>query len=126
MRCNACHWITGHAFDCPAHIEDVLAENASLRTRLAQVEAERDAALREADRWRHGATVEGDFVCPNQLQLDAALARVREVEAELAAAECNIADFVEARLDWDRSSDAALYAIPADIRARAYRTEGSK
>jgi len=24
---------------------------------------------RELDRWRHGATIEGDFVCPNELEL---------------------------------------------------------
>ena len=27
---------------------------------------ERDEARREADRFRHGCTVEGDFVCPNE------------------------------------------------------------
>lgn len=37
-----------------------------------------DAALREADRLRHGTTIEGDFVCPNEL--DAAnLRRVHDV-----------------------------------------------
>lgn len=28
-----------------------------------------EAMQRELDRWRHGATVEGDFVCPNELEL---------------------------------------------------------
>lgn len=51
------------------------------------VEAERDAALekgtaltRELERWRHGNTIEGDFVCPNALERDTALARVAELE----------------------------------------------
>ena len=33
--------------------------------------AERDAAIREADRLRHGVPVEGDFVCPTELERDA-------------------------------------------------------
>lgn len=40
--------------------------------RLAKAEAERDEARREADRLRHGNTVEGDFVCPNELAAKAA------------------------------------------------------
>jgi len=27
-----------------------------------------DAAERELERWRHGVTIEGDFVCPNDLR----------------------------------------------------------
>lgn len=33
---------------------------------VQRAERERDEARREADRFRHGCTVEGDFVCPNE------------------------------------------------------------
>lgn len=33
---------------------------------MQRAERERDEARREADRFRHGCTVEGDFVCPNE------------------------------------------------------------
>lgn len=36
-----------------------------------------DAAEREADRWRHGVPVEGDYVCPTSLALDQARADLR-------------------------------------------------
>ena len=34
------------------------------------------AAERECDRWRHGQPIEGDYVCPNELKLKAAMAFV--------------------------------------------------
>lgn len=48
----------------------------SIAEQLEACMAERDEALRESDRWRHGNTIEGDFVCPNDLvvaQLKSAL-----------------------------------------------------
>ena len=39
---------------------------------VRQLMADRDAAIREADRLRHGVPVEGDFVCPDALLLDEA------------------------------------------------------
>ena len=41
-------------------------ENTDLRDEIDKVLRERDEARREADRFRHGCTVEGDFVCPNE------------------------------------------------------------
>lgn len=36
---------------------------------VAKAEGERDAALRELERWRHGQQIEGDYVCPDSLRL---------------------------------------------------------
>ncbi len=48
--------------------------------------AERDAALRELERWRHGVTIEGDFVCPDSLALTEALSRSQSDAAIVEAA----------------------------------------
>lgn len=50
--------------DCRAHAKDWRSEALRLRTSLA-------AAERELDRWRHGQPVEGDYVCPEALTVDA-------------------------------------------------------
>lgn len=39
---------------------------------IARLTRERDAALRELERWRHGEQVEGDYVCPDSLRADQA------------------------------------------------------
>ena len=36
-------------------------------------------ANRELERWRHGVTIEGDFVCPDSLALSEARAELRAV-----------------------------------------------
>lgn len=51
--------------------------------------------------------------------LDAALDDLRRRDEQISE---RIASFVEDRLDWDRSSDAALYAIVSAIRDGAWRT----
>lgn len=43
---------------------------------------ERDAALREADRLRHGEPIEGDFVCPHELAADALRAELDATKRE--------------------------------------------
>lgn len=45
---------------------------------LLEANERAETAERELERWRHGATIEGDFVCPNEL---------RAVNAEAALAE---------------------------------------
>ena len=50
--------------------------------RVIELEAERDAALREADRLRHGVAVEGDHVCPAELERDSARAEVERLTKE--------------------------------------------
>lgn len=39
---------------------------------------ERDAMARELERWRHGVTVEGDFVCPHQMEAE----RLRDLRCD--------------------------------------------
>ena len=76
------------------------AELTQLRAALARAESERDglrvrveeaqrvaaAAVREADRWRHGVPIEGDYVCPDSLALEAARAESATLRRDLAAA----------------------------------------
>jgi hypothetical protein len=45
------------------------------------LQAERDALRRELERWRHGRTIEGDYVCPTELERDALRAKLAEAEA---------------------------------------------
>lgn len=61
--------------------------------RWGQLIEERDAALRELERWRHGVTIEGDFVCPHEVEREAAerAAFVRGAEAMRRAAVRNVA-----------------------------------
>jgi hypothetical protein len=78
---------------CNSHFHDELCPVTNpqqawrdLRAKLAQAEADRDAAVRELERWRHGVTIEGDFVCPDSLRADALQARVGKLEAVADAA----------------------------------------
>ena len=52
----------------------------------ATLRTERDAAIREADRLRHGMCVEGDFVCPRALECDDLRAENSRLMALLGAA----------------------------------------
>lgn len=68
------------------HVET--SRHQETKARLSAVAAARGAAEREADRWRHGKTIEGDYVCPRGLECDAAiaaLARVTAARDELAS-----------------------------------------
>lgn len=48
--------------------------------RAERAEANSKAAEREADRWRHGVPVEGDYVCPRSLEADELRAQVEKAE----------------------------------------------
>lgn len=62
----------------------LLAERDAALARAEQAERERDAAEREAERWRHGVPVEGDYVCPNDLRAYHAEHALRRAEARAA------------------------------------------
>jgi flagellar biosynthesis GTPase FlhF len=55
------------------------AANETIVAVRGRAEAERDEARRELERHRHGNTIEGDDVCPNEL-------RVRELEEAIRQA----------------------------------------
>jgi hypothetical protein len=86
---------------------------------MSAIDFDRDELDRRSRDWsasaRHTAVALFD-------ELATLRARLAEVEKERDAEIDRIADFVEEKLDWDRSTDAALYAIPEAIRARAYRS----
>src|SRR5690606_13059004 len=42
---------------------------------------ERDEAVREAHRWRHGTPIEGDYLCPDTLAMVEARAEVERMRA---------------------------------------------
>ena len=54
---------------------------------LASTRAELEAAARELERWRHGAPIEGDYVCPNALRADNAEAESEAMRGVVEAAE---------------------------------------
>jgi hypothetical protein len=56
-----------------------------LKAAAEAVTRQLESALRELERWRHGNTIEGDFVCPNELALVEARAAYLK-ESELASA----------------------------------------
>jgi hypothetical protein len=78
-------------------IPELRAEVERLRRAVCQWEAnhdqrkaERDAALRELERWRHNLTIEGDSVCPDSLAMTEALAEAERLRALVAKA-CGLA-----------------------------------
>ena len=58
-----------------------------------------DAANRELERWRHGATVEGDFVCPDSLALTAANAEIERLQTMHAARDAATKGWAEAQAE---------------------------
>ena len=51
-----------------AAITEAIADIDSLRSQLAAAKEESASLQRELERWRHGATIEGDFVCPHEAE----------------------------------------------------------
>lgn len=62
-----------------------LRNQLGLERELTAARADLAAAEREADRWRHGLPVEGDYVCPTAQERDAAIARAEAAERQCAA-----------------------------------------
>lgn len=96
-----------------AHIEahpDFKAKVAAME-RAFKAEHERDAALRELDRWRHGNTIEGDFVCPNELEVARLKSTIEDwqiIETERDAYRSALADLVAATRD-NADTQSATY-----------------
>lgn len=92
---------------------------------LAKVTSERDAAVRGADRLRHGVAIEGDFVCPTELQLaadfDQASHQVSVETAEQIAAWLDGYD--SPSFDYSDCLTKLQQEIAYRIRANAWRTK---
>jgi hypothetical protein len=81
------------SFTSSMPLADVLQMRLDMSADMDSIAGERDAAIRELERWRHGVTIEGDFVCPNELaatNLEAEVARLtRERERDEARAQAD-------------------------------------
>lgn len=99
-----------------------LRNQLGLERELTAARADLAAAEREADRWRHGLPVEGDYVCPTAQERDAAIARAERAERER--------DDLRARLlseaDASRASIASLGGLVESSAARAEKAEGER
>lgn len=112
--------------------EDGAAELTRLRSQLAAAESraaeavERlNAAERELERWRHGVTVEGDFVCPDSLRLSEAVEVLRRQEwlalgcGVARCPECGaVSDLENGQWQGDHHDDCALAACLRGDRAQ--------
>lgn len=79
------------------------AENERLLRRI-------ETQSREIERWRHGAPIEGDFVCPHELELTAAKSTLESCNRARKAAEAeNLA--IAAREREECAEIAKDYAI---------------
>lgn len=67
-------------------VSSLTSERSTLAARLAEVEKERDEALRETERWRHDVKIEGDFVCPSDLERDALRVELATADNVIVAA----------------------------------------
>lgn len=78
---------TTHFDDCGCAAKRHEAEIAEYRQAAIDGatywQAKIDAAVREADRLRHGVAIEGDFVCPDALEVTALRAEVARLRTAL-------------------------------------------
>lgn len=81
------------------------AQESARMYRSARDRAE--AAERELERWRHGAPVEGDYVCPHEAQL---AAQSRVVEAARAVRKTDSKWIAPGQPDYGEISNAAAMA----------------
>ena len=65
-----------------ARTADTIHERHIALTAIADLTRQLAEANRELERWRHGVTIEGDFVCPDSLALSEARAELRAVGAK--------------------------------------------
>ena len=66
-------------------------------------------ANRELERWRHGVTIEGDYVCPDSLALSEALRVNGDLTRQLAEARAEI-ERLQLALDYPLTSSTQLTA----------------
>ena len=78
---------------------------------------QRDAAVREADRWRHGVPIEGDYICTYSLDL----AETREMLAGVEAAAGRLAEAVRRHVGnvyaWARTASDAGETAEESLRS---------
>jgi hypothetical protein len=74
---------------------------------VTRLRADLAASQREADRWRHGVPIEGDYVCPDALRADAAEQRAKSLEADLESLRAELAA-ANARVDEMRERAAKV------------------
>ena len=65
-----------------ARTADTIHERHIALTAIADLTRQLAEANRELERWRHGVTIEGDFVCPDSLALSESRAELRAVGAK--------------------------------------------
>jgi hypothetical protein len=95
---------------------------ATLQEQLAAMTAARNEACRESDRLRHGNTIEGDFVCPNELALTNARAereRMRLLAIEVADHHLDYCDCAHVRPCEDRIGEIRDAAIDAATKEQS-------
>lgn len=68
-----------------ARLDAALYESSQHAGVAQALERRLAAAERELERWRHGVTIEGDFVCPDSLALNTARTALGEIAARRGA-----------------------------------------
>lgn len=77
----------GIAYELLDALEVSKRETEHHRINLGVAKEVAESLSRELERWRHGVTVEGDFVCPDSVALAEAMKRIAALEKVAAFAE---------------------------------------
>jgi hypothetical protein len=78
MSAVRCAWCEGEG-ECGVCDAE---RTAQLRSEVARLTRANIAIGHELERWRHGNTIEGDFVCPDSLQLTDARKEIEQLKQE--------------------------------------------
>lgn len=103
-------------------IASLRADLAAEREAHALARAVAAAAEREADRLRHGNTIEADHVCPAELERDAAIARAETAERERD----EFRRIAEASLVRPCACGRPMPSVSSRLRCDACRAEGER